>query len=60
MINELIDKSIEGIPYVQRYKYLGITIDTNGSIEEHLKYLNKRSNYLSKKLTNYPYNLEIK
>ena len=32
-------KDIEGIPYVDYYKYLGITIDTNGSIEQHMKTL---------------------
>ena len=33
MLNKLKNKNIDEIPYVNTYKYLGITIDTNGSIE---------------------------
>jgi len=60
MLKKLIELNIDGIPYVINYKYLGITIDTNGSLDLHLNNLQKRAHYLSRKLTYLKYNMEIK
>ena len=46
----LKDANIGGIPIIFSYKYLGITINSNGSIEEHLINLEKRLKYLKHKI----------
>ena len=48
--DSLDNKFIEAIPIIFSYKYLGITIDCNGSIEPHILYLKKRLKYLKTKI----------
>jgi hypothetical protein len=38
---------LDGFPYVNSYKYLGITIANNGSILPHIAALNSTCNYLA-------------
>lgn len=33
MLKKLLELNIDGIPYVLNYKYLGITIVTNGTLD---------------------------
>ena len=44
-------KQILQIPYLKEYRYLGILVNTSGSIEPHIQYLKKRQNYLKNHLT---------
>ena len=40
------DKSIEGIPVVKTYKYLGIEIDGKGDISKHLVRMQRKINFV--------------
>ena len=39
---------IDGYPTVQHYKYLGVVLDNQGTIKEHVKVLTKRVKYLNR------------
>jgi len=40
-------ETLDGFPYVDSYKYLGITISCNGNIQPHINTLNSTCNYLA-------------
>ena len=37
-----VEKKIRGIPVVEEYKYLGIKIDKNLTMNKHLAYINEK------------------
>jgi hypothetical protein len=41
-----VARSIDGIPVFDQYCYLGVLIDNRGSIEPHIRKIQKRSSYL--------------
>ena len=42
----MTEKSYHGIPVVDEYRYLGVTISRNGKIGLHLELLENRCRYL--------------
>jgi hypothetical protein len=54
-IDETMD--LKGIPVLQEYTYLGVTIDDSGSLWPQLDKINKRSNYLRSSMQYYTHNL---
>jgi hypothetical protein len=56
-IDETMD--LKGIPVVQEYTYLGVTMDDSGSLWPQLDKIKKRSNYLRSNMRYYAHNLSF-
>jgi hypothetical protein len=56
-IDETLD--LKGIPVVQEYTYLGVTMDDSGSLWPQLDKINKRSNYLRSNIRYYTHYLSF-